>query len=733
MMASKSFVFLFDDVEVREREFTLIKAGKVLTVEPKAFRALLFLLHNPQRLISKEELLNTVWGDASVTEGSLTRCISLLRSLLGDEIHQPRYIATVATVGYRFVCPVEVSEDMHPGPALADSSNGGDSSGPATLSTQAVGGAIQAKPRGGTVWRLRRWRLLAAAVFAVCLASAIGYLRRPLPPPRISSYIQITHDGHEKILAGVDGSRIYFNQMRGGESPEFIAQVAISGSGIAQVPVALPNPFLLDVSPDGGSFLILTPLSDQGVVSFSTLWNVRILGGSVRRIAVADSAAFSPDGNSVVYIARDGDKLGGIYIARSDGTGTYRLALAGDWIRDIAWSPDGGMIRFSMKDKIWEIASNGTNLYQVIPGWRPSSERCCGRWTPDGRFYVFLSEGQIWVLDERSGLFRRPPAEPIQLTQGPIRWGEPFPVSPYSWGRQGPIPSKDGSKIFALGVTPRGELSRFDSKTKQFQQFLGGISAQGVVFSNDGKSIAYVSYPEGILWKANRDGSNPVQLTDPPIQVLEPRWSPDGTQIVFEDISSFSSFRSTGYIVSSEGASTRKILGEEAGYMIDSPNWSPDGHKIVFNFDAGAGKSTGIRILDLDSRQLTTFPGSDGLLSPRWSPDGRYLATETQDHQLKIFDFKTQQWSELALHEELSGAREWSRDSQFIYFRSTKGGPGLFRIRVNGSAEEKIADLKDWRDAGWWGQYMGLDPTDAPLLLRDIASDDIYALTLEQK
>jgi hypothetical protein len=60
MMASKCFVFRFDDVEVREREFTFIKAGTVLTVEPKAFRALLFLLHHPQRLISKEELLNAV-------------------------------------------------------------------------------------------------------------------------------------------------------------------------------------------------------------------------------------------------------------------------------------------------------------------------------------------------------------------------------------------------------------------------------------------------------------------------------------------------------------------------------------------------------------------------------------------------------------------------------------------------------------------------------------------------
>jgi DNA-binding winged helix-turn-helix (wHTH) protein len=83
MMAGKSFVFRFDDVEVREREFTFIKAGKVLTVEPKAFRTLLFLLHNPQKLISKEELLNAVWNDAAVTENSLTRCISLLRSRLG--------------------------------------------------------------------------------------------------------------------------------------------------------------------------------------------------------------------------------------------------------------------------------------------------------------------------------------------------------------------------------------------------------------------------------------------------------------------------------------------------------------------------------------------------------------------------------------------------------------------------------------------------------------------------
>src|SRR5580658_7884833 len=110
-MAGKSLVFKFGDVEVREREFSLVKAGEVLPVEPKAFRVLLMLLRNPKKLIAKEELLNAVWGDVAVGDNSLARSIALLRRLLGDETRNPRYIETVATVGYRWVCKVEVVED----------------------------------------------------------------------------------------------------------------------------------------------------------------------------------------------------------------------------------------------------------------------------------------------------------------------------------------------------------------------------------------------------------------------------------------------------------------------------------------------------------------------------------------------------------------------------------------------------------------------------------------------
>src|SRR6516162_7211276 len=108
MMAPKSFVFRFADFEVREREFALVKAGERLAVEPKAFRVLLILLRNPGKLIPKQELLDAVWGDAAVTENSLARAVGLLRKLLGDEARAPRFIETVATVGYRFLGNVEV-------------------------------------------------------------------------------------------------------------------------------------------------------------------------------------------------------------------------------------------------------------------------------------------------------------------------------------------------------------------------------------------------------------------------------------------------------------------------------------------------------------------------------------------------------------------------------------------------------------------------------------------------
>jgi Tol biopolymer transport system component len=305
------------------------------------------------------------------------------------------------------------------------------------------------------------------------------------------------------------------------------------------------------------------------------------------------------------------------------------------------------------------------------------------------------------------------------LTSGPIRWGSP-------------IPGKDGKTIFASGVTPRGELIRFNFQSRQFQPFLAGISADSVSFSMDGKSVAYVSFPDGILWRANGDGSSPMQVTNGTIYPRMANWSPDGTQILFMATPPHGS-STRAYLVSSQGGIPRLLLPGEAGQETD-PNWSPDGRKIVFSTsrESGDDPKSVICILELDSNHVTTLPGSVGMFAPRWSPDGHSIVTlNPKSLGLNIFDIRTQRWS--TPYKGPAGFPTWSRDSHSIYFLRFQNNLGVFRIPVTGGDAERIADLKSVHYTGYYSVWFGLDPTDAPLLLRDIGTSDVYALALEQK
>jgi Tol biopolymer transport system component len=370
---------------------------------------------------------------------------------------------------------------------------------------------------------------------------------------------------------------------------------------LTQIPVPVPGGpgELIDVSPDGSH--LLTGVGEEGK-PFLAIWNVRIQDGSYRRLGDGLDAAYSPDGSSVAYTTLEGD----IWLVQSDGTGTRKLGPTGAKATWPILSPDGQTIRFSTDTRIWEMSSNGSNLHPLLPGWHTSGTQCCGHWTLDGKFYVFTSNEpptsgyQIWALDERRGLLRKPPAEPVQLTTGPTSWGPPYA-------------GRNEKKIFACGSTLRGELSRIDPATKEIKPFLAGISADNVSFSRDGQFVAYVSFPEGVLWKATREGSNAVQLTDPPMQVMDPRWSPDGSQILFSGSTADSVY---GYTVPSDGGVPKRILPADNGRQGD-PDWSPDGKKIVFDSAPSRDAKTGdLRILDLESRQVTVVAGSTGTWSP---------------------------------------------------------------------------------------------------------------------
>src|SRR5277367_1584890 len=88
----------------------LSRADSPVSLTPKAFDVLFFLVQNPNRLVTKEGLLQAVWGDTIVEEGNLTQYISHLRKALGDNSEDTRLIVTIARKGYQFTADVTVAE-----------------------------------------------------------------------------------------------------------------------------------------------------------------------------------------------------------------------------------------------------------------------------------------------------------------------------------------------------------------------------------------------------------------------------------------------------------------------------------------------------------------------------------------------------------------------------------------------------------------------------------------------
>jgi DNA-binding winged helix-turn-helix (wHTH) protein len=90
-------------------------AEQALALPPKAFDVLHYLVTHPDRLVTKDELLDAVWPQTAVSDGVVRMAIGVLRKALGDMAQTPRYIATVPRRGYRFLAPVTERTGVAPG------------------------------------------------------------------------------------------------------------------------------------------------------------------------------------------------------------------------------------------------------------------------------------------------------------------------------------------------------------------------------------------------------------------------------------------------------------------------------------------------------------------------------------------------------------------------------------------------------------------------------------------
>jgi Tol biopolymer transport system component/DNA-binding winged helix-turn-helix (wHTH) protein len=669
-MPPQALIFEFDDVRVNSATEEVFKAGQRVTLEPKAYRVLLFLLENRGRLVEKDELLAAIWSDTFVTENVLTRQIAILRKALGDQTRVP-YIETVPTRGYRFVAQVTVN-------ASAEGS---------TVAPPVQTQALPSTP--GARLRRSRWIALAAAVL---LASAMffGFHRMRSAGHGIEfDPVQMTNSTGLDLYPSFspDGNLMAYCSDETGTFQIYLRQMIPGGSTVQLTKDDAEN-LQPAFSPDGKTLAYYSQRKGG-------IWIIPALGGTARQLtSFGSTPSWSPDGTEIVFQSAGISNLSGPVgpVAQLSGSILQIVSLRDGAVRNLteagkptgahhspAWSPDGKSVAF-VNDRvygdseIWSVAVEGIALQKIASDglfFDPA-------FAPDGsRIYVAA------VRDETRGIW------------------------------EFPVPGADS------GIPPGG--SRIFSSLSEH--------VRGLAISPDGRKIAFsrlgtISNLYSLPLSGTNPAGPPTALThDTRFRKTAPSISPDGHRILFEVIGSD---RDSGvWIMDADGSNARLLNQhcEQPGWLAGNDAFAcitaakPSDPKCkdlscyatdIWKVDVTTGREERIQHMEQDAeftvyrpdgkaaafmsgkvgtpnvwmisleggspRQLT-FDG-EAMGFPSWSPDGKTLAIEAKrDETDSIYLSAAGQTPVQFTHDPgHNWLYTWSPDGDKIAFASNRGG-----------------------------------------------------------
>jgi DNA-binding winged helix-turn-helix (wHTH) protein/Tol biopolymer transport system component len=726
-------VYRFGLYEVDLEQGTLSRQGTPVKLQEQPFRILSLLLEMPGEVLSREELRRRIWPEGTFVEfdGSLNTALMKLRAALNDNAENPIFIETVPRRGYRFIAPVEVAQLESPAVVTAIRIEGaeGQESLELPLAEDEASPATERVPKEEpSIERGLRWGQVLAML--VGLAVILLFSLWPRMQPTVLAVRQLTHIGQVdpwgKLVT--DGSRIYFvvRDVTGWN----LMQTSVEGGNIQRTPTPFDNTRIFDLSPDHSQFLI-GQLTHQGEETALWLWPVQ--GGAPRRVGdvMAKEAVWSPTGDQIAYVRGDS-----IEITDSQGGHIRQVARFVPAPHSLLWSPDGKRLRFTQSnlvestDSMWEIGTDGKSLRRVLPEDQGGPHEGSGTWLAAGSYFAFSTgqdlranlavdtQADLWLMKERRGWFGRR-GDPIQLTKGPIALDHP-------------TATPNGSRVFAIGSHNEYQLLRIDPKTLTKTAMLSESGATDMDFSLDGQWVVYAARENGTLWKSRIDGSNRVQLMAGATGAFAPHWSPDQKQILFTGFLLDKQPRL--YVVSAQGGSPKTVLPMDNRWASVSGDWRTDGRQIVVDVqDTATGAEPNIRILDLETNRLSSIPGSEGLIEPRWSADGRYIAAlNLKKKQILLYDCKALTWSVLA-EANFPSTLRWSPGGDALYYQDTdEVEESVFRVPMATKESERVTRFGDLLSSGAARCiFTGLSPDGSVYVTVDHGDVDVYAIDLK--
>jgi Tol biopolymer transport system component/DNA-binding winged helix-turn-helix (wHTH) protein len=658
-------------VEPSLNQITRLARGSVSQrITPKAMEVLLVLVARVGELVTREELLASVWSGVHVQEEVLTRAVADLRKALDDDRKDPRYIETIPKRGYRViaaVAPVDRSSSRRRLPLWGGA-----------LAVAAVASVVAWGSRG------------------VDVEDALSLEGRPLT----------TFPGREiQPALSPNGARVAFVwQGPGGENWDIYVK-ALSEETLTRLTEDPDVDLAPSWSPDGKrvAFARYPAMGDCRILE------VEVLGGTEHELGSCGKSqnpdlAWSPDGRVFAFSDRESDSESfGIYLLAPETGETRKLVSPGGqhWgDKDPAFSPDGRWVAFTRS-----VSMNTQDVYRIeVEGGEPERVTFDGRevrgvaFTPDG--------GKLVVSSARSGalgLWRVPLGE-----GGPVRlvFAGGTPRAP-EVGSQGELLFEErwrdsDIEALALGAVDAAPVPVLVSTHEDREPAL----------SPDSSRIAFVSSRAGSpeIWVADISGGSARRLTSfggP--QVGAPSWSPDGRAIVFDA-------RPEGHAelfsISIDGGTPEPIAPSFGNEV--APVFSPDGSEVLF----GSDRSGKWQIWSAERGEPLT---SDGGYVGRFSKDGATLYfTKFDAPGLYRRDLKSGTETKVAGTETLADDFSWTFDDGGILFLGVEAGEvRLFRLDLSSKAASSLGTI----DADPGGG-LALDPTRKRLLFTRVARSE---------
>lgn len=705
-------VYVFSEFRLDPARRLLTRNGETVVLNPKTFDLLLRLVENRDRVLSKNELLNTVWEGQFVEEGNIPVHISALRKIFGETKDDHRFIVTVPGRGYRFVSSVEYEnhEAARSSPAEFVRSNG---------STEI---SVEKPPLRSlrTERSSRRNYLFLWVSLGVLLVSAsagvffwrgwndAGTPARPAagqssaPPFRIAAARKVTSTGKVRTAAlSPDGKMVLYSAGRTGETGLWIGHVD-GGEHIQLRPPGDAKYRGLAFSPDGNSVYYVVA-GEQ--VTDGALYRSSILGGVPEKLRDIDNTqiALAPDGQQFAYVRND-PKAGTSSLVIAQLIGSDERVIASRpidqsfaWLTP-SWSPDGKWISVAASlgkfegIEIFIVAVEDGAVKQLTDGMKWDDVRATEWLNDEAGILAVAGEKELWG-DSQLYHVSYPDGLSRNISHDLIAYGVDLHVS--SGNRT--LLTIQVQRNSNIWVAPADDLTKAKQITFGSFERLDGLL--DLTWTPDGKLIHSAMVGRAVtMWKTDPIVGKQQQLTPSSSFNYRASVTNDGKFLVFESNRSGSQeiWRSD---LNGENARQLTSGGENSW-----PHVSPDGRWIAFR--KRDGFLWRMTIDGTDEMRLTEQPAS----MPRFSPDSRYIACvfEAEDERQQVAFLSTDGGAPIRLFDVPRNANfslgvRWTPDGKALTYRDWI--EGIWRQNINGGPPKRMPGLpKDARYAYDWSR-----------------------------